>query len=138
MLVAGLTLARSPVEPLAVVVVGGRGDRQTMLGQHGADRLDTPPQAVYVTSSLVGADELYDQWWGRSSSALLLCQAAAAKAGVGGCRRARPWWRCRFASWRTRHLTDADGAASGRRRGPCRGRSACPGMPGPVRSRGPG
>jgi hypothetical protein len=43
-----------------------------VLGQHGADRLDTPTQATVVallTAVGVLADELHDQREGRSSSA---------------------------------------------------------------------
>ena len=40
--------------PVEMVVVGGRGDRQAMLGQHGADRLDTPDQATGFTVAAGG------------------------------------------------------------------------------------
>ncbi|MGY1901273.1 hypothetical protein, partial [Nocardia gipuzkoensis] len=38
--------------------------------------LDTPSQATIVAVALVVADVSDDQRWGRSSSAMLLCQAA--------------------------------------------------------------
>ena len=47
-----------------------------MLGQHGADRLDTPDQATGLAVAVVGADELHDQWCGRSSSAAKKVEAA--------------------------------------------------------------
>ena len=40
-----------------------------MLGQHGADRLDAPDQATGLAVAMVSADELHDQWCGRSSPA---------------------------------------------------------------------
>ena len=53
-----------------VFVVGGRGDPHTqVLGQHRADRLDSPPQTTRLPVVRVRTDELRDQWEGRSSSA---------------------------------------------------------------------
>ena len=76
LLVADLAPARRTAEPATVVVVSGRGDRQAVLGQHGANRLDAPDQATRVAVALVGADELHDQWCGRSSSAAKKVDAA--------------------------------------------------------------
>jgi hypothetical protein len=71
--VTDLSRRRAPVE---VVVVGGRGDQQAMLGQHCADRLDAPDQATGFTVAMVSADEFHDQWCGRSSSAAKKVEAA--------------------------------------------------------------
>jgi hypothetical protein len=50
-----------------VFVVGGRGDPHTqVLGQHRADRLDSPPQTTGLPVVRVRTDELRDQWEGRS------------------------------------------------------------------------
>src|ERR687898_2161785 len=73
LLVADLSPRRRASE---VVVVGRRGDGQTVLGQHGTHRLDTPHQAAAVAAAVVGADELHDQWEGRSSSAAKKLEAA--------------------------------------------------------------
>ena len=59
-----------------VLVVGRRGDLQTVLAQHGADRLDTPPQPTGLAVVGVLADELHDQREGRSSSAAKKADAA--------------------------------------------------------------
>jgi len=63
-------------DPGPVVVVGRWGDRQPVLGQHRADRLDAPDQAVGFAVALMGADELHNQWEGRSSSAAKKVEAA--------------------------------------------------------------
>jgi hypothetical protein len=50
--------------PGLVLVVRGRGDLQAVLGQHGADRLDTPAQTAVsagLTAVCVLANELRDQ-----------------------------------------------------------------------------
>jgi hypothetical protein len=65
-LVADLTATRGPTK---VLVVGRWGDLNTELGQRGADRLDTPPQATALAATLMVTDEADDQWCGRSSSA---------------------------------------------------------------------
>jgi hypothetical protein len=63
--------------PGGVLVVGGRGDPQTqVLGQDLADRLDSPPQTAGLPAVRVAADELRDQWDGRSSSAAKKADAA--------------------------------------------------------------
>lgn len=59
-----------------VLVVRGRGDRAPVLGQHGADRLDTPAQTLALAVVGVLADELHDQREGRSSSAAKNADAA--------------------------------------------------------------
>ncbi len=47
-----------------------------MLGQHGADRLDTPPQTTGLTPISVSPDEVHNQPCGRSSSAAKKAEAA--------------------------------------------------------------
>ena len=61
----------------SVFVVGGGGDPHTqVLGQHRADRLDSPTQTAGLPAVCVAADELRDQWDGRSSSAAKKADAA--------------------------------------------------------------
>jgi hypothetical protein len=57
------------------VVVGGRGDRAAMLGQHSADRLDTPAQPTIGAHGVLG-DEPHERGEGRSSSAAKKADAA--------------------------------------------------------------
>ena len=52
-----------------VLVVRRRGDLQPVLGEHPADRLDTPAQATGFAVVGVLADEVHDHREGRSSSA---------------------------------------------------------------------
>lgn len=62
-----------------VLVVRRRGDRQPVLSEHRADRLDTPAQATVIarlTAVGVLTDEVHDQWEGRSSSAAKKAEAA--------------------------------------------------------------
>ena len=47
-----------------------------MLGQHGTDGLDTPSQSTSFAVVSVFADEVHDQWEGRSSSAAKKADAA--------------------------------------------------------------
>src|SRR5205085_1226545 len=44
----------------AGVVVGRRGDRAAVLGQHGADRLDSPAQPTVAAVSVLG--EPHERW----------------------------------------------------------------------------
>src|SRR4029077_18864783 len=62
--------------PAHMLVVRRRGDFQTVLTQHGADRLDTPRQPTILAVVGVRADELHDQREGRSSSAAKKADAA--------------------------------------------------------------
>ena len=62
-----------------VSVVRRWGDLQAVLGEHGTDRLDTPAQTTLswgLAAVCVLADELHDQWAGRSSSAAKKADAA--------------------------------------------------------------
>lgn len=59
-----------------VLVVGLRGDLQAVLGQHRADRLDTPAQPTVFAVVGVLADEVHDHLEGRSSSAAKKLEAA--------------------------------------------------------------
>src|SRR3954468_19602964 len=84
LLVVDLADGRCPVHML---VASRRGDLQAVVGQHGADRLDTPTQATGFTVAGVVVDEVHDQREGRSRSAMLLCQGGGlmprwASAGV--------------------------------------------------------
>ena len=56
-------------------VVGRWGDRAAVLGQHGADRLDSPPQPARLMIGVAG-DELHERVEGRSSSAAKKTDAA--------------------------------------------------------------
>ena len=62
---------------VAPLVVGRRGNRHTMLGQHGTDRLHPPSQPA-LGRRVVGmlADEIHDHCPGRPSSAAKKTEAA--------------------------------------------------------------
>lgn len=60
---------------IAGVVVGQWGDAAAVLGEHGADRLDTPPEPT-VGTVLVLPDERDYRCCGRSSSAAKKAEAA--------------------------------------------------------------
>lgn len=64
------------------VVVRRWGDPAAVLAEHPADRLDTPPQTA-VNAVLMLVDERDYRSDGRSSSAMLLCQAAVARMLFG-------------------------------------------------------
>ena len=76
----GIAQRPSRRRPRHGLVVGRRGDRSAvlsqLLGQHPADRLDTPPQPAVGAVGVLG-DEPHERGCGRSNSAMLLCQAAA-------------------------------------------------------------
>jgi hypothetical protein len=67
-------------------LVSSRGDLAAVLGQHATDRLDpeltTHNSLHQVVTMLV--DELHERGDGRPRSAMLLCQAAARMAVLGG------------------------------------------------------
>ena len=65
-LITPLSAARRLAE---VLVVRRRGDLQPVLGEHPADRLDTPAQPTVLAVVGVLADEVHDHREGRSSSA---------------------------------------------------------------------
>ena len=59
-----------------VLVVRRGGDLHTVLGEHRADRFDTPPQTTPVTPVGMSTDEVHDQPCGRSNSAAKKADAA--------------------------------------------------------------
>ena len=80
--VAALPAGRQPVGPL---VVGRRGDRQTVLDERAADRLHTPSQTTRLLMVGVLADEVHDPRPGRSSShRTTSSRCAARRPGADG------------------------------------------------------
>jgi len=61
---------------VAPLVIGRRGDLDAVLGEHGADRLNTPSQTTRLLMVGVLADEVHDHSPGRSSSAAKKTDAA--------------------------------------------------------------